>query len=167
MITAVDVHYLADGSATAAAVVFNDFSDSEAYQTYTCRVPATEPYVPGQFYKRELPCILAVLEMIEEDINTVIIDGYVDLGDNPGLGRHLWKALKCEKIIIGVAKKYFLGSDAIKVFRGKSRRPLFITSAGIEPEVAACLIERMHGENRLPALLKMADSLCRLSKEKK
>jgi deoxyribonuclease V len=77
MIAAVDVHYMEDGSANAGAVVFGDYSDYEAYQTYTCRIPETEPYVPGQFYKRELPCILAVLKMIKEEIDTLIIDGYV------------------------------------------------------------------------------------------
>jgi deoxyribonuclease V len=167
MIAAVDVHYKEDGSAIAGAVVFGDYSDSEAYQTYTCYIPRTAPYVPGQFYKRELPSILAVLEMIKEDIDTVIIDGYVDLGEKPGLGRHLWKALKCEKIIIGVAKKYFRGSDAVKVIRGTSRNPLYITSAGIEPSMAATLLEDMHGKNRMPTLLKLADSLCRSLKKNK
>ena len=57
MIAAVDVHYMEDGSANAGAVVFGDYSDYEAYQTYTCRIPGTEPCVPGQFYKLELSSI--------------------------------------------------------------------------------------------------------------
>lgn len=162
MIAAIDVHYKYDSSATAAAVVFSVFSDSEAFRTYVSRIKKVETYVPGQFYKRELPCLLAILGMIEEEIDTVIIDGYVDLGGKPGLGRYLWEAQDCKKIIIGVAKKHFRGSDAVKLYRGKSRQPLFITSAGIEPLKAAGLIEQMHGNNRLPALLKLADSLSRL-----
>lgn len=161
MIAAIDVHYREDGPATAVAVVFGDFSDYEVYQTYTCHIRRTESYVPGQFYRRELPCILSVLEMIKEDIDSIIIDGYVDLGEKPGLGRHLWETLDCRKNIIGVAKKYFSGSDALKVFRGNSIRPLYITSAGIVPSEAANLIEKMHGKNRIPTLLKLADSLCR------
>jgi deoxyribonuclease V len=166
MIAAVDVHYMEDGFATAGAVVFGDYSDSEAYQIYTCRISGTEPYVPGQFYKRELPCILAVLKTIKEDIDTVIIDGYVDLGKKSGLGRHLWKSLDSNKKVIGVAKTSYRQSDAIKVFRGKSVQPLYITSAGIEPSLAAILIKNMYGENRIPTLLKLADSLCRSSQKK-
>ncbi len=45
------------------------------------RQPAlVEEYIAGQFYRRELPCIMAILRIIEEKIHTVIIDGYVDLG---------------------------------------------------------------------------------------
>jgi deoxyribonuclease V len=167
MIAAIDVQYDENGSATAAAVVFVDYSDSKVHQIYTCHIPGTEDYVPGQFYKRELPCIIAVLVMMKEDIDTIIVDGYVDLGEKPGLGRHLCEALDCNKKIIGVAKTSYRGSDAVKVFRGKSRQPLYITSAGIEPSVAAGLIKNMHGKNRIPTLLKLADSLCRLSDKKR
>lgn len=164
MIAAVDVHYNADGSAIVGAVEFKDYTDSEANQTYTCQISGTEPYVPGQFYKRELPCLLAVLKIIEEEIDTVIIDGYVDPGEKPGLGRHLWDALVCKTEVIGVAKKYFRGSDAIRIYRGKSRQPLYITSAGIEPSQASNHIEQMHGKFRIPDLLRLADSLCRTGK---
>jgi len=161
MIAAIDVHYNDDASASAGAVVFSDYSDSTGYRTYVRNISRVEKYVPGQFYRRELPCIMAILGMIEEEIDTVIIDGYVDLGGRPGLGRHLWKALEGKKKIIGVAKKNFRGSNAVRVFRGKSRQPLYITAAGIEQTAAAGLIANMHGKFRLPAFLKQADSLCR------
>jgi deoxyribonuclease V len=161
MIAAIDVHYTDDASATAAAVIFFEFSDSKGYRTYKKGISGVEDYMPGQFYKRELPCIMAILEMIEEEIDTVIIDGYVYLGKKPGLGLHLWRAMGGKKKVIGVAKKHFRGSDAIKVFRGKSRQPLYITSVGIEPFMAADLIVRMHGRYRLPTLLKQADFLSR------
>ena len=49
--------------------------------------------IPGEFYRRELPGLLAVLEKIEQPIDVMVIDGYVDLApDRPGLGRHLWSA---------------------------------------------------------------------------
>lgn len=167
MIAAVDVHYNADAGATvlaaivavAAAVVFSDFADLVAYRTYTRIISSVEDYAPGQFYKRELPCIMAVLETIEEDIDTVIIDGYVELGKRPGLGLHLWKALKGKKKVIGVAKSHFKGSSAIEVYRRGSRRPLYVTAIGIDAPAAADLVSRMSGEHRLPTLLKLADSL--------
>jgi len=107
MITAIDVNYKDDGSAVVGAVVFSDYSDSTAYRTYLSEILVVEEYKAGQFYRRELPCIMAILRIIEEKIHTVIIDGYVDIGERPGLGRHLWKVLDFKKEVIGVAKKYF------------------------------------------------------------
>ncbi|MCX6328097.1 MAG: endonuclease V [Bacteroidia bacterium] len=161
MIAAIDVHYMDDASATAGAVVFSGFSDSKIYRTYVRDIPRVDDYVPGQFYKRELPCIMTILRIIKEEIDTVIIDGYVNLGEKPGLGLHLCKALDHKIKVIGVAKKYFRGSNAVKVFRGNSRQPLYVTAVGIKLSEAADLITRMHGKNRLPALLKLADSLSR------
>jgi len=161
MIAAVDVHYKDDGSATAAAVIFCDFTDFQPRETYLALISKTEAYLPGKFYKREMPCLMAVLGKIREDINTVIIDGYVDLGEKPGLGRYLWRALGCRKNIIGVAKKYFRGTDAAKIVRGDSKQPLYVTSAGFELQEAAGLIKNMHGMNRIPTFLKLADAACR------
>jgi deoxyribonuclease V len=161
MIAAIDVHYKDDGSASAGTVVFADYSDLTEYRTYIKKITSVEDYIPGQFYRREMPCIMAILGMIEEKIDTVIIDGYVDVGGRPGLGRHLWKALEGKKKIIGVAKKHYRGSEAAKVFRGKSRQPLYVTAAGMEQPMAAGLIANMHGKFRLPTLLKQADSLSR------
>jgi deoxyribonuclease V len=161
MIAAIDVHYKDDMSATAAAVVFSGFYDSKEYRTYIREISGVADYEPGQFYRRELPCIIAIIQLIEEKIDAVIIDGYVDLGVKPGLGRHLWKTLDCNIKVIGVAKKHFSGSDAILVFRGNSRQPLFVTAAGIDRTIAAGLISSMQGKYRLPTLLKKADSLSR------
>ena len=161
MIAAIDILYRDDASANAGAVIFTGFSDTKAYRTYTKDIPRVEDYVPGQFYRRELPCIMAIYEMIEEKIDILIIDGYVNLGEKPGLGMHLWKVLGGKKKVIGVAKKHFMGSNAVRVFRGNSRQPLYITAAGMETSQAADLITKMHGKYRLPDLLKQADSLSR------
>lgn len=166
MITAVDVYYSFNKNATASAIVFLDYSDSTEYKAYLKVIPEVEDYIPGEFYKRELPCLLAIISLIEEEIDTIIIDGYIDPGNNPGLGRHLWWALDCKKKIIGVAKKYFRDSDAVQVFRGESRQPLYVTSAGIEKMVAAGYIKSMHGNFRIPTLLKKADYLSRYGNSK-
>lgn len=165
MIAAIDVHYKNDWSASAGAVVFADYYDAKAYRKYYINdIPVAAGYVPGQFYKRELPCIMAILGMIEEEIDAVIVDGYVDLGKKPGLGRHLWKALDSKVEIIGVAKKPFRGSDAIRVFRGKSRQPLYITVAGMQQVKAVALIAGMHGKFRIPELIRQADMISRFGK---
>lgn len=108
MIAALDVHYdEIESSALAAAVVFQNWEDEEPLQEYTVRYNGIAAYVPGQFFQRELPCLLAVLGVIQEPINTVVIDGYVSLGDKPGLGIHLWEALQRQKAVVGVAKTRF------------------------------------------------------------
>jgi len=75
----------------------------------------------------------------------IVIDGYVMLGDSPGLGQHLFKYLDSKISVVGVAKSKFKGSFGTEVFRGKSTRPLYITSAGIDQQKAAEKIRIMHG----------------------
>lgn len=159
MIVAVDVNYLEDSAAIAAGIVFSDFCDVSYTSEYWKRIDEVEAYVPGAFYKRELPCILAVLQEITEPVEVVIVDGYVNLGNRPGLGAHLRISLGKDISVIGVAKSRFAGSNAIEVFRGESRRPLYVTSSGMAPSEAACRIRAMHGKNRIPTLLKAVDSL--------
>jgi len=159
MITAVDVNYRDNGSARAAAVVFEHFSDAVPYSAYTADIPQVEAYIPGQFFRRELPCIIAVLEIIREAVSIIIVDGYVMLGDRPGLGFHVWQQLRQEKAVIGVAKSPYTDSNALTVIRGSGKNPLYVTSVGIEPAIAAGWVRRMEGKYRIPTLLKYADSL--------
>ena len=159
MIAAFDVGYPDDGSAQAAAVVFEHFFDAKPRRSYRKRIVHVEEYMPGSFYKRELPCILELFSEINEIIDIIIVDGYVFLGDRPGLGKHLSKSLNSAIPIIGVAKKYFAGSNPVEVKRGRSKNPLFITACGIKPEDAGELIASMHGSYRMPTLLKEVDRL--------
>lgn len=162
MFLAVDALYADDDSCAAVAgVTFANHTDPEPKDTFVRTLQNPEPYVPGAFYKRELPCILELLAIIPYPISTIIIDGYVDLGSKPGLGRHLYNSLDAAIGVIGVAKSLFEGSSAIKVFRGSSKKPLFVTSAGIEPDAAAKIIKEMHGKNRIPSLLQLVDRLTR------
>ncbi|MCB9920642.1 MAG: hypothetical protein H6822_00590 [Planctomycetaceae bacterium] len=65
--------------------------------------------------------------------------------------------------IIGVAKTRFAtATSEVEVFRGTSQRPLFVSAAGIDQHIAADSIRRMHGENRIPTLLKRVDTLSRI-----
>ena len=89
MIVALDVHY---ETANAAAVVFRDWPDAQASAEYVAPIHEVEEYVPGEFYKRELPCLLTVLEQVNEPISTVIVDGYVATPTKPGLGCELDEA---------------------------------------------------------------------------
>jgi len=166
MIVAVDVYYSSNSGAVAAAVVFSSFTDCEPHSVYISKIDRADDYVPGQFYKRELPCIMSVLQQINEEIDTIIIDGYVDPGNKPGLGRYLWDLLERKIPVIGVAKSFYMGTEAVKVLRGRSRQPLYITSAGMEIAEAAARIEKMAGKFRIPSILKLADQISRTGKYK-
>jgi deoxyribonuclease V len=124
-------------------------------------VRSTDPpaaYEAGKFYQRELPYLLGALAGITPEL--VVIDGNVWLADRAaGLGAHLH--VKLGVPVVGVAKNLFRGAPAIAVVRGKSAKPLYVTAAGYSAELAADHVRAMHGEFRIPTLLKRADSLAR------
>ncbi|MEM7801557.1 MAG: endonuclease V [Chloroflexota bacterium] len=163
MILATDVHYK-DGRAAAAALLFKNWDDPSPASTMIKEIASVAPYVPGQFYKRELPCIQALLLDVTERLETIIIDGYVTLGEmrKPGLGQVLYSALDQTVPVIGVAKKRFKGTPLeCALLRGASQTPLFVTAAGLSLANAKINISAMHGPYRIPTLLKQVDQLCR------
>jgi deoxyribonuclease V len=165
MIACVDVDYR-DSGAVAACVLFRSWTDGVSAGEVVERTANVEPYQPGQFYRRELPCLLSVLRRVAEPLQAVVIDGYVWLGDenSPGLGAHLYKALGRTLPVIGVAKTHFAGAVAARpVLRGDSQRPLHVTAAGMDPAAAAEHVRSMHGPFRIPTLLRRVDQLCRTS----
>lgn len=161
----VDVDYR-DSYAIAAAIVANSIDASVANETRIAKIDKVEAYRPGHFFERELPCILQVLQSIQSPYRVVVIDGYVELDDSGrlGLGGHLHARLPKGISVIGIAKTAFHGSSfAIPVLRGKSQKPLFVTSRGIDKKDAAKFVAKMHGDHRLPTLVKLVDSLARNS----
>jgi deoxyribonuclease V len=163
MIAAVDVCYSETG-ATAGGVLFTHWSSQQPARELLEFIEQVEPYEPGSFYKRELPCLLKLLEPVKDRVEIIIVDGYVWLRpeNRPGLGAHLYEALGEQAPVIGVAKSMFRGAtNAEPVLRGRSRRPLYVTAAGMNPVIAAKNILGMHGLHRIPTLLKRVDQLCR------
>lgn len=162
MIACVDVDYELN-KACAACIVFENWDSSAEYSQYKVIVDIVADYESGNFYKRELPCIVKVLELVEEEVEAVVVDGYVWLNSDkkPGLGWYLYTYLKETTAVIGVAKtEYHSGNiNVSKVFRGMSKKPLYITAIGINLSSAAENIKRMHGENRIPTILKKVDKL--------
>jgi len=157
---AIDVYY-DSCKAKVVGVIFDEWESEEPCEIITELIDQVEDYEAGQFYKRELPCILKLLEKVDMGvIDTIIIDGYVYLGDTTkaGLGMHLYNSLVVKIPIIGVAKTYFHKNSAVEVLRGTSKTPLYITSVGIETSEAAICIRNMHGDFRMPKLLKLLDS---------
>jgi deoxyribonuclease V len=163
VIACTDVHYT-NTHAIAACILFYDWSDAYPDLAITERVDDPAPYEPGRFYRRELPALLSVISKLTVRPEVIIIDGYVWLGDwdHPGLGAHLHKALGGRAIVIGVAKELFRPGPAIQsVRRGTSARPLYVSAAGMDLNDAAARIVELHGEFRVPTLLKRVDCLCR------
>ena len=158
-----DVQYNEDSDGLVACIGFKSWDDEKASYQKTHFIEKIEPYEAGSFYKRELPCLLEALKDLD-DIECVVVDGYVWLGDTShnGLGMHLYHALKESVPVIGVAKTPFAGTPKnCEILRGKSLKPLFVSSIDIELEEAKRAIIGMHGKYRIPTLLKDVDTLCR------
>lgn len=161
MILVVDVDYNGEGG-VVVGVEANTWDDDRSV-IYPYFMPKVEPYVSGEFYRRELPCILKLVNAISchthNDFDVIVIDGCVWLGDNPGLGAHLAREL--QTTVVGIAKTKFHTAEATPVTRGSSLQPLYVTADGMPVSIAAELVRGMHGENRIPTLVKRADSECR------
>ena len=168
MLLATDTYYYNSNKAKAVALAFECWTDEQAKQVFICHLDNAAEYVPGEFYKRELPCILEVLKQTDlNQVEAIIVDGYVVLDDNGkiGLGGHLFHALGGTIPVIGVAKTNFASNTrhVVRLLRGDSQRPLFVTAMGIDISVAANHVRSMAGESRMPTLLKQVD---KISKEK-
>jgi len=163
MILAFDTYYF-DNQAKTVCLGFHDWADEKPARIFTETIDAPAEYEPGAFYKRELPCIISLLKQIDLHlVRVIVVDGFVILDDagKPGLGGRLYEYLDQKIPVIGVAKTNFAQNVFNKraVVRGQSSKPLFITSVGIDPDTAAEYIKNMHGDYRLPALLKELDRL--------
>jgi deoxyribonuclease V len=171
VLACVDVAYR-EGSALAGCVLFEAWTDERPAKEITAHIGPAHAYRSGEFYRRELPAILAVLKRVDEPLEAVVIDAYVWLGgDRPGLGAKLYEALGTRVPIIGVAKTVWgdpstvLTSPderrAIPLRRGRSDKPLYVTSAGMDVGLATKLVAGMHGAHRIPTLIKEVDRLVR------
>lgn len=160
MILAFDTYF--DDKAKTVCIEFDGWGSEQNFKVHTEVLEGIAEYIPGEFYKRELPCILSLLKQIGiESVDAIIVDGYVFLDDDqkPGLGAHLYSALENKAAIIGVAKSNFATLETLKtpLLRGNSASPLFITAIGISLDTATTYIKQMDGEFRIPTLLKTLD----------
>lgn len=120
-----------------------------------------EEYVPGEFYKRELPCLLHALSGIADGIDIIVIDGYCNISGKSVLGDKLSEALG-GKPVIGIAKNRYNDNTTEKaIFRGVSKKPVYVSTSNYSLEKAAKIVEKMHGIGRLPTLVKLADKTAR------
>lgn len=183
---AIDTYYYSNTEAKTVGVIFENWEDSKPLEIVEAWSHEFGPYIPGEFYKRELPCMLDLLSKIPDlsDYDAIIIDGFAHLpityeGQIPdGLGMRLERALERNGIInrstqygidhvgiIGVAKSRYEAADQdngiSKVYRGNAKTPLYVDTTwfGYSSNSAAECIKSMHGPYRIPTLLKILDTL--------
>ena len=166
MIVAIDVHYKENTTKAVGALIQN-WGDAAAIQYVIRYIDSVEEYESGAFYKRELPCIMEVLNQVDlAEINYIVIDGFVVLDDTgkPGLGAYVYESIQHKVPVIGVAKRNFHQNlkNVVPVLRGESNNPLYVTAVGTDVQQAAGFVKSMHGEFRLPTVLKELD---RITKE--
>jgi deoxyribonuclease V len=161
VILAIDVYYKNE-SAKAVGVLFSTWEDDKSLHEIIERLDNIEEYEPGKFYKRELPCVLKIIEKVDlKSIETIVIDGYVYVNDDRdyGLGGMLWDKLGGKVSVIGVAKTSFYANQGtiVQVKRGQSNSPLYVSAIGMDVKQAAELIQNMKGNYRVPDILKDLD----------
>ncbi len=165
MIYAFDTYYF-ENYANTICLAFEDWTSKHETEIFSEKTDITSDYESGAFYKRELPCILSLLNKIElKQDDIIIVDGYVTLDNDGkiGLGGYLYEALNKKNPVIGIAKNGFNSPDSQRraVYRGESKTPLFLTSKGIDVDEIIPKVEQMHGNFRIPTLLKKLDQLTR------
>ena len=100
-----DVDYREDG-AVAAGILFNDWQSDQVLQQIVSQIDQVQPYQSGQFYKRELPCLIQLIDQLTDLPTTFVVDGFVFLNDRQkmGSGAYLWEHYGRRIPVIGVAK---------------------------------------------------------------
>lgn len=163
MILIFDTCYRCNNIAKTACIKFDSFETNVIEETYFSLMEVTEPYVSGEFYKRELPCIMKLIEQIDlNGVECIIVDGYVNHNEKEVLGAKLYHEFDDRIPIIGIAKNKFIGENqSIEVHRGHSSKPLYVTSIGMPKYDAAKQVKKMYGEYRIPYMVKKVDSFSR------
>lgn len=161
MLLALDVHYK-ENFAQIVAIIF-DWFDEQPQKVFIDKVDVVNDYIPGEFYKRELPCLLKAIKNIDlSEIGAIIIDGHVYVEESKfGLGGKLYESLNKKVPVIGIAKNSFHKNKNTveEVFRGKSKNPLYVSTIGIDLIIVVEKIKEMKGEYRIPTILKKLDML--------
>jgi len=104
---AVDVDYRNE-HAYAAGILFHAWTDPAPSQIYKAKISNVEEYQSGQFYKRELPCIVRLVVQLDGLPDCIVVDGHVFLDENnrPGLGYHLYQSLEETVAFKGEARSF-------------------------------------------------------------
>ena len=180
MIIAFDTYYYNGYSYTVGGVFESWASSDVSYYVTSKRMCIDAEYKSGELYKRELPSIMQCLSMVNLDnIDTIIVDGYVWLSEDgkeltKGLGARLDDSLQhlrnATKNIVGIAKNPYHVKipNCFEIKHGlESDKPLYVTCSNPDyAEHYSVLVSRMHGDYRIPTILKLVDTKTREFKNK-
>ena len=174
-----DVGFEDDGAITRAAAVLLDADTLAPLESQVARIPTRMPYIPGLLSFRELPALLAALQMLTHAPDLVLVDGQ-GIAHPRGLGIAAHFGVVTGLPSIGVAKKVLVGEhdepgpergdsttlryrgDVIgTVLRSKPRcRPLIVSPGHrVSMASAGALVLRMLAGYRLPEPTRLADRL--------
>ncbi len=95
MILAFDSYYF-ENKAKTVCLSFESWTEDKKFKVYSEIISDVEAYTSGEFYKRELPCILSLLKTLDYlKAEAIVVDGFVFLDDEEklGLGGYLYKEL--------------------------------------------------------------------------
>ena len=102
-----DVGFPDRGTALAAVVVLT-FPDLEVVETRLARTRCAFPYVPGLLAFREIPGLLAALEMLETDFDVLMCDAQ-GLAHPRGMGLATHAGILLDRPVVGCAKSLLCG----------------------------------------------------------
>ena len=68
-----DVDYREQG-AVASAILFEDFQSDNTLAEVSVKITQVADYEPGQFYKRELPCLTTLIDSLAIKPDVFIVD---------------------------------------------------------------------------------------------
>lgn len=174
-----DVGFEEDGAVTRAAAVLLDAVTLQPIVAEVARVPTTMPYIPGLLSFRELPALLAVLELLPQQPDLVFVDGHgIAHPRRLGIAAHFGVVTGLPSI--GVAKKILVGDGIIPhqtrgaytalrdrreqigwLLRSKLKCNPLVVSPGhrVAMASAADLVMRYVTTYRLPEPTRLADRL--------
>ncbi|MBK6334051.1 MAG: endonuclease V [Thermomonas sp.] len=106
----IDVGFEEGGAITRAAAVLLDATHLEVIASEVARLPTRMPYIPGLLSFRELPALLAALELLPQTPDLVFVDGHgIAHPRRLGIAAHFGVATGLPSI--GVAKKILVGES--------------------------------------------------------
>ena len=175
-----DVGFEDDGATTRAATVLLDADTLAVLDQQVARLPTRMPYIPGLLSFRELPALLAALELLPTAPDLAFVDGHgIAHPSRLGIAAHFGVATGLPSI--GVAKKILVGEARLALhemrgaftplrhgpeqigwlLRSKPGCLPLVVSPGHKVAMASAaeLVMRFVGRYRLPEPTRLADRL--------
>lgn len=179
MILITDVCYdEQNNSAHIGGITFSDWTSDDVIDKFEIdKTGIDAEYIPGEFYKREMPCLIKLWNSIPEDvkknISTVIVDGFYDIWDcRPGMGHHFKDWLSENGYsnieVVGIAKtkcretnKFTLPVYRTKESKESKWRGAIWVNGSNKNEDYVKRVMSMAGKFRIPSIVKKVDHVSR------